>query len=130
MFRKGLFSLGLVCLFVLSSCGPAAPSTLPPHLASDKLVVGYYIQDAAARGVFLSDILATKLTDINYAFANVSENGECILGDPAADTERVYSAAESVNGKADSTSASALHGNFNQLLELKTKYPYLKTLIA
>ena len=130
MFRKGLFSFGLVGLFVLSSCGPAAPSTLPPNLASDKLVVGYFEQNAPARGIFVSDILAAKVTHINYAFANVSENGECILGDPAADTERVYKAPESVNGKADSTSASAFHGNFNQLLELKAKYPYLKTLIS
>ncbi len=70
-----------------------------------------------------------KLTHINYAFSNVSENGECVLGDPAADVERTYTAAESVDGEADAASA-AFHGNFNQLLELKQKYPDLKVLIS
>jgi GH18 family chitinase len=79
--------------------------------------------------VFVKDIPASKLTHINYAFSNVSASGECVLGDPAADVERIYSAAESVNGRDDSGS-TAFHGNFNQLLELKQKYPTIKVLIS
>ena len=90
-------------------------------------MVGYFGYWAPERGYFVSDIPARKITHLNYAFSNVSEDGKCILGDPAADVERVYAAAESVSGKADPTGATAFHGNFNQLLELKAKYPYLKS---
>jgi chitinase len=130
MLKRGFFAFGLALILVLSSCGPAPDPTLPPDLASDKRVVGYFAQWAAERGYFASNIPANKVTHINYAFSNVSEAGECILGDPAADVERVYSAAESVSGKADSDESAALHGNFHQLEELKAKYPYLKVLIS
>jgi chitinase len=122
-------------LFALSACTPVATPP-PPALTSTpivvpggKYVIGYYPSWAADRNVFVKDIPAQKLTHINYAFSNVSENGECILGDPAADVERVHSAAESVDGQRDSESA-AFHGNFNQFLELKQKYPDLKVLIS
>jgi GH18 family chitinase len=131
MLKKGIFSFWLGLVFVLSSCGPAPASTLPPDLVQGKRVVGYFAQWAPAdRGYFVSNVDANKLTHINYAFSNVSEDGNCILGDPKADLERVYGAAESVNGKDDQAGANALHGNFNQLKELKAKYPYLKTLIS
>jgi hypothetical protein len=95
----------------------------------EKYIIGYYPSWAAGRNVFVKDLPASKLTHINYAFSNVSASGECILGDPAADVEQVYSATESVNGRNDSKSA-ALHGNFHQLLELKQSYPHLKVLIS
>jgi GH18 family chitinase len=94
-----------------------------------KYIIGYYPSWVAARNVFVKDIPAGKLTHINYAFSNVSENGECILGDSAADVEKVYTKEESVNGQDDSKLA-AFHGNFNQLLELKQKYPHIKILIS
>jgi GH18 family chitinase len=135
MHRIGYFSFVLLMAFVLSSCGPAtatpsASTQVPLDLVPGKRVVGYYAQWAAERGFFVSSIPANKITHINYAFSNVSENGECILGDPAADVERVYTADESVSGEADSTDAAALQGNFQQLYELKAKYPYLKVLIS
>ncbi len=132
MVKNGFFSCVLVLAFALSSCGPAAEATLPSNLAPDKHVVGYFAEWAPAGGYFVSDILASKITHIDYAFSNISENGECKLGDPAADVERVYTAAESVSGVANSTDPATIHfnGNFNQLLELKAKYPYLKVLIS
>jgi GH18 family chitinase len=133
MYKKGFCSFGLLLVFVLSSCGPATstgPTALPVNLAPGKRVVGYYAQWAAERGSFVSSIPANKITHINYAFSNVSDQGECILGDETADIGRVFTAKESVNGKADSPDATALHGNFNQLEELKTKYPHLKVLIS
>ncbi len=132
MVRKGFFSCLLVLVFILSSCGPAPLATLPSDLAPDKQVVGYFAEWAPGEGYFVSDILASKITHINYAFSNVSENGECQYGDPAADVERLYTAAESVSGIADSIDPKTFHfhGNFNQLLELKAKYPYLKVLIS
>jgi GH18 family chitinase len=94
-----------------------------------KYVVGYYPSWAAGRNILVKDIPANLLTHVNYAFANVSPGGECILGDRGADVVRSYSASSSVNGQADSQSA-AFRGNFNQLRELKQAYPYLKVLIS
>jgi GH18 family chitinase len=130
MYRKSLLSFVLMMVFVLSGCGPAPQPTVPLNLAPGKRVVGYYAQWAAERGYFVSNIPATKITHINYAFSNVSDTGECVLGDEAADVGRVYSANESVSGQADSTDATSVHGNFNQLRELKAKYPYLKVLTS
>ena len=132
MIRKGPFSLGLALVFILSSCLPASQATFPPDLAAGKRVVGYFTEWAPAQGYLVSDIPADKLTHINYAFSNITTSGTCQLGDPAADVQRVYSAAESVSGVADSTDPKTFpfHGTFNQLLELKAKYPYLKVFIS
>ena len=120
--------IGLIIIFILSGCGvPSALTTIP--VPGDKYIVGYYPSWAAERGVFVKDIPANKLTHINYAFSSVSSSGECILGNPAADVEKVFSSAESVNGR-DEMDSSEFHGNFNQLLELKKLYPNLKVLIS
>ncbi|GGK76604.1 chitinase [Sphaerisporangium melleum] len=68
-----------------------------------------------------------KLTHINYAFGNVT-NGQCAMGDSYAAYDRFYSAAESVDGVADTWDTGALRGNFNQLRKLKAKHPGLKVL--
>jgi GH18 family chitinase len=131
MPKKELFSLVLVLTFILSGCGKAPAPTLPANLAADKRVVGYFAQWAPeGRSFFVANIEASKITQINYAFSNVSESGECILGDAQADVERVYTASQSVSGEADGKGAKALHGNFHQLEELKAKFPYLKVLIS
>ncbi|MFC4531329.1 glycosyl hydrolase family 18 protein [Sphaerisporangium dianthi] len=69
----------------------------------------------------------SKLTHINYAFGNVT-NGQCVMGDGYAAYDRFYSAAESVDGVADTWDTGALRGNFNQLRKLKAKHPGLKVL--
>ncbi|MCC6297685.1 MAG: hypothetical protein IT314_00190 [Anaerolineales bacterium] len=129
-----LLAVFLVVIFlsglILSACAtkPAPVETAVPT-PDGKYVIGYYPSWVADRHIFLKDIPADKLTHINYAFSNLSADGQCILGDSAADVEKVFSKAESVNGQDDAESA-ALHGNFNQLLELKQKYPHLKVLIS
>ena len=136
MNRKNFFLFVLILLFTLSSCAPATPltPTKAPAIASPaapkQRVIGYYAQWAAARGFPVAKIHGDKLTHINYAFGNVSEQGECVLGDPEADIKHVFTAAESVSGAADSADANALRGNFNQLLQLKQKYPNLQVLIS
>jgi chitinase len=107
----------------VAACSPA------PAAPAGKYVIGYYPSWAAERGSLIKDLPADQLTHINYAFSNVSGAGECILGDPAADVQQTYSAAESVDGQDDSQSA-AFQGNFNQLLELKKKYRHLKVLVS
>ncbi|MER5770697.1 glycoside hydrolase family 18 protein [Streptomyces sp. NPDC001985] len=78
---------------------------------------------------------AAKLTHINYAFANVSPEGKCLITGPLgeadswADYVRPVDASQSVDGVGD-TADQRLAGNFNQLRELKAKNPNLKVLIS
>jgi chitinase len=78
---------------------------------------------------------ANRLTHINYAFGNVNEQGRCFManqlgqGDAWADYQMKYTTADSVNGTAD-TWNSPLAGSFNQLKQLKAKYPHLKVYIS
>lgn len=104
-------------------------TTAVPAQPAGKMIIGYYPSWATARGVPLKAAPTQKLTHINYAFSNVSPAGECVLGDPAADVDKVYAANESISGKADKSNA-AFHGNFNQLLELKKQSPQLKVLMS
>ncbi|MCL4250165.1 MAG: glycoside hydrolase family 18 protein [Anaerolineae bacterium] len=85
-------------------------------------IVGYFASwDIYARGYFVTDIPAEHLTHINYAFVNISEDGECALGDPWADVEYSY---------PDDTDADPVRGNFHQLQLLKAAHPHLKVLLA
>jgi chitinase len=95
-------------------------------------VVGYFAQwGVYQRNYHVKNIdtsgSAAKLTHINYAFGNVT-NGQCVIGDSYADYDRFYSAAESVDGVADSWDAGALRGSFNQLRKLKQKHPHIKVI--
>ncbi|MEU5279324.1 glycoside hydrolase family 18 chitinase [Streptomyces asoensis] len=69
---------------------------------------------------------AAKITHINYAFGNVT-NGQCAIGDSYADYDKAFTADQSVSGVAD-TWDQPLRGNFNQLRQLKAKYPNIKVL--
>ena len=77
--------------------------------------------------------MAGKLSTINYAFENVGSDGRCFeanlagQGDAFADYQKTFDAASSVSGVADRFD-QPLKGNFNQLLELKAKYPNLETI--
>lgn len=97
--------------------------------------VAYYTQwSAAERDYHVRDIVdsgsADRLTHLQYAFGNVSAEGECFMsdepgqGDALADYGRTVPARESVDGVADEPD-QALRGNFNQLRELKEAYPHL-----
>lgn len=62
-----------------------------PSGPSEKRIIGYF----AAWGVYgrnfhVPDIAADKLTHVNYAFANISDAGECVLGDSYADIDKAY----------------------------------------
>jgi chitinase len=100
--------------------------------------VAYFIQwGIYGRSFFVKNVdtsgAAAALTHINYAFGNVAPNAAgdvvCSSADSWADYQRPVSAGESVNGVGD-TPAQSLRGNFNQLLELKTKHPQLKVLMS
>ncbi|MGW6959019.1 glycoside hydrolase family 18 protein [Streptomyces sp. PAN_FS17] len=117
---------------LLAGAGTAtAEPDSAPKLAAGSKVVGYFTEwGTYDRKYYVKNIetsgSAAKLTHINYAFGNIT-GGKCAMGDSYAATERTYTAAESVDGVAD-TWDQPLRGNFNQLRELKKKHPGLKVL--
>ncbi len=127
MLRK-LLSVGAVMTCALSIFAQGDDESKD----GSKIVNGYFIEWGIYRTptpFFVKNLVlngdADRLTNISYAFGTVT-NGKCGLADPWADIQRPFTANESVNGEDDSTSATALHGNFNQLREVKQKYPHLK----
>ncbi|MEU6076872.1 glycosyl hydrolase family 18 protein [Micromonospora sp. NPDC047074] len=106
------------------------PTTTPPD-PSGKKVVGYFTQwGVYGRNYHVKNIhtsgSAAKMTHILYAFGNTT-GGRCTIGDSYADYDKAYTAADSVDGVAD-TWDQPLRGNFNQLRKLKKMYPNLKVL--
>ncbi|WP_408009957.1 glycoside hydrolase family 18 protein [Pseudalkalibacillus sp. A8] len=83
--------------------------------------IGYYAGWSAYSGFDVADIDASKLTHINYAFANISKDGKIAVGDPWVDIENPY---------PGDTESQAIKGNFNQLNKLKKQHPHLKTLVS
>ncbi len=107
------------------------PPTTPPPDPGGKKVVGYFAQwGVYARNYHVKNIhtsgSASKLTHILYAFGNTT-GGRCTIGDSYADYEKAYTAADSVDGVAD-TWDQPLRGSFNQLRKLKRMYPHLKVI--
>jgi chitinase len=107
------------------------PTTDPPPPAGRK-VIGYFTQwGVYGRNYHVKNVhtsgSAAKLTHILYAFGNVT-NGQCAIGDAYADYDKAYTAADSVDGVADTWDAGALRGNFGQLRRLKRMYPNLRVL--
>jgi chitinase len=99
-----------------------------------QIILGYFAQwGVYGRNYHVKNIVtsgsASKLTHINYSFGNVT-NGQCVLGDTYADYDRAYSAAESVDGVADTWDTGALRGSFNQLRKLKKAYPNIKVIFS
>ena len=128
----------------LSASISASTQANPPP--GSKRLLGYFVQwGIYGRNYRVKNIdtsgSAALLTHINYAFGNVRNNrcevGLTIASDPNtgvggdafADYTKSFSAAESVSGIGD-TWDQKLRGNWNQLKQLKAKYPNLKVLIS
>ncbi|MCX5167778.1 glycoside hydrolase family 18 protein [Streptomyces antibioticus] len=123
-------ALGAALLAGAGTATANEPAHGKPHANRSK-VVGYFTDwGIYDRQYFVKNIetsgSAARLTHINYAFGNVTD-GKCALGDPWADTDKPFSAAESVDGVAD-TADQPLAGNFNQLRKLKKLHPRLKVI--
>ena len=106
------------------------PTTTPPNPGGKK-VVGYFAEwGVYGRNYHVKNIhtsgSAAKLTHILYAFGNTT-GGRCTIGDSYADYDKAYTAADSVDGVAD-TWDQPLRGSFNQLRKLKQMYPHLKVI--
>ncbi|MFD6226136.1 glycosyl hydrolase family 18 protein [Streptomyces sp. NPDC060232] len=122
----------------IDQTGPSSGSTtvtttggvVPPD-PGDKVKLGYFTNwGVYGRNYHVKNLVtsgtAGKITHINYAFGNV-QNGQCTIGDAYADYDKAYTAAQSVDGVAD-TWDQPLRGNFNQLRKLKKQYPNIKVL--
>jgi chitinase len=132
----------------VSATTSAAPSTTPKVKSAyfDQWGVygnSYYPSSLAASGA------AGKLTNIDYAFENISDAApyQCFetikaadtnesdasagdgAGDAFADYQKEYSSGNSVDGSSDVYS-QPIKGNFNQLRELKAKYPNIKLMVS
>ncbi|MFE8700655.1 glycosyl hydrolase family 18 protein [Cytobacillus sp. FJAT-54145] len=90
-------------------------------IVNDFKRVGYYTGWSTYSNFQVSNIDASKLTHINYAFANISPDGKMIVGDSWADIEKPF---------PGDTSGQPYKGNFYQLTKLKQQHPHLKTLIS
>jgi chitinase len=106
------------------------PTSQPPNPGAKK-VVGYFVEwGVYQRNYHVKNIhtsgSASKLTHLLYAFGNPA-NGRCAVYDSYADYEKAYTAADSVDGVAD-TWDQPLRGSFNQLRKLKRMYPHIKIL--
>ncbi|RKI71748.1 glycosyl hydrolase [Corallococcus sp. AB049A] len=98
------------------------PGTPPPP--GGKKIVGYFTAwGIYGRNYQVSNVPASKLTHINYAFSNISPDGKCILGDPFADIDKGF-------GYPGEWDPGALRGNFRAFKELKKTNPNLKLLIS
>ncbi|WP_073809098.1 glycosyl hydrolase family 18 protein [Kitasatospora sp. CB01950] len=115
--------------------------------------VGYYTGWSTYANAFYpknldTDGIAGKLTVLNYAFENIDPvNLTCMAAnkpsspdesdttgndgsaDAYADYQKIYTSDISVDGSSDSWD-QPLRGNFNQLKQLKAKYPNLKVLVS
>ncbi|GAA1807030.1 chitinase [Planosporangium flavigriseum] len=104
----------------------------PPPGGGGNQIVGYFAEwGVYGRNYHVKNIhtsgSAAKLTHLLYAFGNTT-GGRCAIGDSYADYDKAYSAADSVDGVADTWDAGALRGSFNQLRKLKKMYPHLKVI--
>ncbi|WP_395293328.1 glycosyl hydrolase family 18 protein [Kitasatospora hibisci] len=137
---------------VSPASGPATGRTKPGGTDPGALKIGYFTQwSIYARGYSVKKLdtsgSAGRLTTLNYAFANIHPTTkQCFItnkaagndsdpnagdgaGDAWADYGKGWDAGNSVAGTTD-TWDQKLAGNFNQLKQLKAKYPNLRIQIS
>jgi len=136
--RRGLAIAAAVAIPIGLAPAASAHDSHQPHSSTD-VRAGYYTQWSVYSGFTPKSVVddgdAAHLNEIQYAFINVAPNPavqgspiECVSADPWADWQTpYYNASNSVNGKDDD---GVLHGNFNQLIELKKKFPNIKVLAS
>ncbi|AZK48256.1 glycosyl hydrolase family 18 protein [Paenibacillus lentus] len=153
--RKNLISKSgivlLAAVVVLSVFSSLAYGGQKAEAASDYKIIGYYPSwGAYGRNYNVTDIDASKVTHINYAFADICwngihgnpdptgpnpvtwscqdevgainvPNGTIVLGDPWIDAQKAF---------PGDTWDKPLKGNIGQLIKLKQENPGLKTIIS
>jgi chitinase len=140
-----------------ASASVAGTAAVPAAATSGGLKVAYFDQWSIYENAFYvknldTEGIAGNLNYLIYDFENISDTApySCFeaekasdpdpagendpdagdgAGDMDADYGKPFPASEAVNGVADGSS-QAIAGNFNQLKELKAKYPNLKILLS
>ena len=125
MFRPGVRIvkrlLRLFACLILVLVLPVPGLTAQPVKKQLK-IVGYYPSwSTHARNYQVSQIPAQNLTHIIYAFAKISPDGQCVLGERWADIDKRFPADR--NGQP-------YYGSFGQLQNLKKQHRHLETLLA
>jgi chitinase len=121
-------------LLALCTCVQAQrPAKTEGQIAQNQRLVGYFpqwgvyndpqylVKNLVSGGKLLVD-------QINYAQGFVTD-GRCSIADPNADLNMSFTAAQSVDGKADGTH-HPFRGNLHQLWLLKKRFPKLHILIS
>lgn len=104
--KKVLFSSLILVLILSLLC--ITPTALANGMKEpERKIVGYYTSWSAYSGYTLDKVDATKLTHINYSFANINEELKIVLGDPYIDLV-----------------------NLQKIMELKMINPNLKVLVS
>ena len=117
MFKQFLSQLPRLSVFAIMPMLIVAGVAHAQTPAAAQRVVGYYTSwSIYAPQYDVTQIPAAQLTHINYAFANISESGECTFGDAYADVQYPY--------------ADGSGGNMGALVSLKAANPNLRTLIS
>ncbi len=90
---------------------------------TDKRIVAYYIEwGVYGRDYQPADMPLDQITHVNYAFANIGDDGLIAIGDPYAAIDKAY--------PGDSWD-QPYRGTYNQLNNvLRAQYPHIKTLIS
>ncbi|MEZ0065221.1 chitinase [Streptacidiphilus sp. MAP12-20] len=135
--RAAVATAAAACAAALLGSAPAHAATAyenaGDHGHNQKQLIGYFTQWGIYSGNFEKNLISSgeikHLTELDYAFSNISADGLCASGDSWADYQRPFAAGESVTGQADAA-GQALLGNFNQLRELKAQYPNLKIVMS
>jgi chitinase len=111
------------CLFIalLLSVSVRISAQIAP--VTGPQVVAYYASWNlyAAQPYLLTDIPGDRLTQLVYAFAVISESGECTYGDEWADAQAPYP-----GDPAD----KPVKGHFGQIAALRERFPALKITLA
>lgn len=123
-----LFAYAAAC-----SAQTVNPAPVAHQPSAREQVVGYFPQWGVYERRFLPVDLVRSgaiqlLTQLDYAQANIQSNS-CAIADPQADTNLSFTAADSVDGKADLPTA-ALRGDLHQMGLLHARYPQVRLLIS
>jgi chitinase len=86
----------------------------------------------------VADVPGDKLNHLIYSFLDLKSDGTVAITDSYASLEKRFAADESVSGEADQwyyppgdqRASQTVWGNFNQLAQLKEKYPHMRVSIA
>ena len=110
----------IILILFVSLCGTVVSLSQSHALDKPRRVVGYYASWSAYKGLLPEDATVNYLTHLVYAFANISDAGAVILGDPCIDV-----------GQCDGGGHTEFQrGNFSRLLDLRNHNPHLKLLVA